>query len=498
MSDGPLSTRDAPHPPSPSPDAAGHLPLPSDHLQRVDSWGRNIQTIGYVYRPSDVEGIREVFALAHERGLTVALRGGGNSYGDASQNREELVLDLTRMNRILAWDRHTGVMTCEPGVTLRQVWQHAIEDGYWPYVVSGTMFPTMGGAAAMNIHGKNHVKAGTLGEHIREFDFLLPSGEIRHCSRDENTDLFHAAIGGFGVLGVFTRITLELMPVHSGLLRVTSLAASNWREMFQIVDERIADADYLVGWVDCFATGEAAGRGLVNVAHYLKPGEDPAPARTLRVESQELGDTVLGILPKSLLWRFLRPWFKPRGMRFLNTVQYTLGKRKHGASSHETHASYAFKLDYVPNWKFAYGPHGLIQYQVFVPKESAERVFTEMTTLCQQRNLVPFLSVFKRHRADPFLMSYGGDGYSLALDFPITGNNKEQLYALAGEMDNIVLAAGGRHYFAKDSTLQASRLGALLAEERVQRFLALKKELDPEGILQTDLFRRLFGEAASS
>ncbi|MES2459943.1 MAG: FAD-dependent oxidoreductase, partial [Armatimonadota bacterium] len=185
-------------------------------------------------RPINVEGIRDVFALARANGLHVALRGGGNSYGDAATAGEHLVLDLTRMNRILEWNPETGVMLAEPGVTLRQIWQHAIGDGWWPHVVSGTMFPTLGGAAAMNIHGKNHFNTGVLGDYILHFDLLLPgTAESIRCSREENTELFFAALGGFGVLGVFTEIRLQLKKIHSGLLNTRQIVAANLTEMFE-------------------------------------------------------------------------------------------------------------------------------------------------------------------------------------------------------------------------------------------------------------------------
>ncbi len=153
-------------------------------------------------------------------GRSVGLRGAGRSYGDASLNAEGISLDLTRMKRILAWDPQTGVISVEPGVTIQQLWQYTIEDGWWPHVVSGTMFPTLGGAAAMNIHGKNNWKVGPIGDHIQEFEILLPTGEVKVCSRTENAELFHAAIGGFGMLGVMTRLTLQLKKVYSGLLHV--------------------------------------------------------------------------------------------------------------------------------------------------------------------------------------------------------------------------------------------------------------------------------------
>src|SRR5258708_23391938 len=113
------------------------------------------------------------------------------------------------MTRILEWNPATGIIKMEPGVTLRQLWQYTIGDGWWPPVVSGTMFVTMGGAAAMNFHGKNNFKTGPIGDHIIEFDLLLPTGEVLTCSRHVNRDIFFAAISGFGMLGCFTRICLQ-------------------------------------------------------------------------------------------------------------------------------------------------------------------------------------------------------------------------------------------------------------------------------------------------
>ena len=95
--------------------------------------------MSWVWRPTTVDGVRDVLTLAAARGLGVGLRGAGCSYGDASLNAEGVSLDLSRMNRILEWDPATGVIRAEPGVTIRQLWQYVLEDGWWPPVVTGTM-----------------------------------------------------------------------------------------------------------------------------------------------------------------------------------------------------------------------------------------------------------------------------------------------------------------------------------------------------------------------
>src|SRR5437762_8163919 len=121
--------------------------MPIERLERVWGWGRATSVMSWVYRPETLDGVREVFALARAHGLTVGLRGAGQSYGDAALNAEQVCLDLSRMNRILAWDPAAGIVVTEPGVTIAQLWRYVIEDGCWPLVVHGTMRLTVCGAA---------------------------------------------------------------------------------------------------------------------------------------------------------------------------------------------------------------------------------------------------------------------------------------------------------------------------------------------------------------
>lgn len=473
--------------------------LPTQHLELVSGWGMSTDAVSWVFRPSTLEGIKEVFAIARSSGRSIAFRGAGRSYGDAALNAENIILDLTRFRRVLQWDPATGIIRAEAGMSIQQLWEYTLPDGWWPPVVPGTMFPTLGGCASMNIHGKNNFRVGTIGEHIMEFEMLLPAGEIVRCSREENPDLFHAAIGGFGMLGCIITVTLRLKRVYSGLLNVEAINIKSLRHMFEVFEQRIDDADYLVGWIDAFAGGKALGRGEVHDASYLKPGDDPNPAQTLRIEHQQLPDTILGILPKSILWRFMRPFMNNVGARFVNMAKFRSSAiLDRGSIFRQSHAGFAFLLDYVPNWKLSYGTGGLIQYQSFIPAENAERAFREQLTLAQRAGYPPYLAVFKRHRRDPFLMTHAVDGYSLALDFRITEENRKHIWELAHKLDEVVLGAGGRFYFAKDSTLRAPAVERYLGSETVETFMRLKKECDPEGILETNLYRRLFGDRDSA
>lgn len=474
---------------------AKKTPLPTDHLERVWGWGLSTSAAGYVFRPSTLEGIQEVLRIARATGRSVGFRGAGRSYGDASLNSENIVLDTTRMNRVLGWNPETGIIDLEPGVSIADLWQYILPDGWWPPVVPGTMFPTIAGCASMNIHGKNNFRVGTIGDHILEFDLLTASGTILRCSRTENPEIFRAAIGGFGMLGCFVRVRLQMKRVWSGMLEVEAVNVPDLAGMFRVFEERQDRADYLVGWMDAHAGGKALGRGVIHQADYLEKGTDPNPAQSFRIENQQLPDTILGLFPKSVLHKFMRPFFNPVGLRLVNAAKFHSSRiLDRGRKFRQSHAAFAFLLDYVPNWKKVYGPGGLIQYQSFVPKEHAERVFREQLLLCKKSGMPSSLAVFKRHRSDEFLMTHSLDGYSLALDFKVTPQNRERLWAMAGAMNRLVLDAGGRFYFAKDSTLMPDDAREFLGEEALAEFAALKHELDPEFLFETDLAKRLFGE----
>lgn len=469
------------------------LQLPADHLEQVVAWGGASRSLSHVFRPSTAEGVAHVLEIGRQTGQTIALRGGGNSYGDAFSNAEGLVLDLTRLTRILAWDPATGIIRTEPGVTIDQLWQYVLGDGWWPPIVTGTAKTTVGGCAAMNTHGKNGWRKGTFGDHVLEFELLLPTGEVLTCSRTTHADLFHAAIGGAGLLGVFLSLTMQMKRIYSGLLTVEAVARPNMAAMLGYLAQHQDDSDYIVGWLDAFAGGGNLGRGEIHRAHYVPEGTDPAPTQTLRLAHQTIPETILGIVPKSIMWMFARPLTNNLGFRAINMAKYWAAVWRDGHQYQQSHVAFHFLLDYMPNWKRAYGPGGLIQYQAFLPRDTAADGYKAIFRQCQKHGLPNYLSVLKRHRPDDFLMTYSLDGYSMAMDFKVTESRRPRLAALTQELDKIVLQAGGRFYFAKDSTLRPEIAAAYLGTEAITHFRTLKQRCDPHHLLQTDLWRRVFG-----
>ena len=466
------------------------MSLPLNTFTQLENFGHSLKASCYRIQVGKTEDIQEAFQLAKQLDLTVTVRGTGISYNDVSLNGGGIVLDMTGMNQILEWDPASGLVRCESGVTLEQLWKRVEPDGWWPPVVSGTMKTTLGGCLSSNIHGKNNFRAGTIGEHVVEFTAMLPTGALITCTPKKNADLFYAMISGLGMLGVFTSVTMKMKRIHSGLISVDARPVLNLGRHLGDLLENAPNYDYIVGWLDTFAGGKSLGRGQIHAAHNLKEGEDPNAQETMKLSYQHLPDRLFGVMPKSLLHYFMNPFVNNLGWRAVNIAKYVSALRTH--TFRQSHAEFHFLLDYVPNWERSFGRGGLIQYQSFLPKETAEDAWREMIELSIRRGLPSYLGVTKRHRPDKFLLSHAVDGFSLAMDFKVTDRNRAKLRAMLQEFDRIALSAGGRFYFAKNSETTAESARAFLGDEAIARFKKLKKRCDPNGLLESDLYRRIF------
>jgi len=194
----------------------------------------------------------------------------GRSYGDSCLNDGGVLLDMTAMNQLMAFDRENGLIRCEAGVTLAQVLDLIVPHGWHLPATPGTKFVTIGGAIANDVHGKNHHVAGTFGCHVTQFELLRSDGERLICSPDENVEMFRATIGGLGLTGVITWAEFTLKKIPSPLIQSENIKFQNMNEFFALSDSH-AETPYTMSWVDCHAKGKNLGRGIFMAGDFYDP-----------------------------------------------------------------------------------------------------------------------------------------------------------------------------------------------------------------------------------
>ncbi|MGF7053043.1 FAD/FMN-containing dehydrogenase [Bosea sp. OAE752] len=375
--------------------------------------------------------------------------GNGRSYGDSCLNSRGSLIDARSLANVQTFDRETGLLTCGAGLLLDRLLDIVVPAGWFPCVTPGTSFVTIGGALANDVHGKNHHAAGTFGCHVRAFELMRSDGQRILCAPDMNADLFAATIGGFGLTGLITQVTLQLMPIRSAAMEQEVLHFDSLDGFFGLAAESDSTHDYTVAWIDALASGRHFGRGVFFRANHAPDFGflPPQPGRSLRFPIEPPFPLINRVTLSAFNWLYRHS--QPRG----------------AAPRRVPYRPFFYPLDRIRDWNRAYGPQGLRQFQCAVPMAGARRAVEEMLSRTLAAGEASFLTVLKLFGAkrSPGLMSFPIPGATLTLDFPNRGARTE---ALLRELDRIAIEAGGRVNPYKDARMSAATFQASFPQWR--------------------------------
>ena len=408
---------------------------------KLSGWGRYPVLECRTAHLREAGALRDLLA-ANE---TVIARGNGRSYGDAALN-PGMTLSMLGMDRMQAFDPATGLLACEAGVLLADVLETFVPRGWFPPVVPGTKFVTVGGMIAADVHGKNHHRDGSFGAHVESLVLATADGAIRACSRVRDAALFRATLGGMGLTGVILSARFRLTPIETAFVTAETLAARDLDETMRLFEES-GDWPFSVAWIDCLARGRKLGRALVTRGQFLERQALPPPLARDPLRPAAAARLAVPVdLPASLL--------NGASIGLFNALYYRRGRAR--GRAHPVHFDpFFFPLDGVRAWNRLYGRRGFVQYQCVLPKrESAAGIaaLLERAAAARQGSFLAVLKLLGPAGEGP--LSFPIEGYTLALDFPL----REGALALLDSFDAIVHEGGGRVYLAKDARCTAARV----------------------------------------
>lgn len=363
--------------------------------------------------------------------------GMGRSYGDSCLNDGNTLLATRGLDRLITFNPDSGRLVAEAGITFDAVLQFAIPRGWFLPVTPGTRFVTLGGAIANDVHGKNHHRAGTFGDHVIRFELRRSDGSRLLCSAEENPGWFRATVGGLGLTGLIEWAEVQLKPISNSFIDSETIRYGDLDEFFTLSSESEANYEYVVAWVDSLAISRL-GRG-----RFIRGNHNTDPDRTGRHAPNASKLVVPFNVPFSLLNRHT--------LKLFNTAYYRSKFARHSIATVPLEPFF-YPLDAIAQWNRIYGRGGLIQWQALIPMphRNASR---EILSLAARSGSGSFLTVMKvmGDRPPAGLLSFSGHGITIALDFPYDSG----LINVLTRMNDIVAEAKGRLYPAKDATMSA-------------------------------------------
>lgn len=442
--------------------------LPVTEEKSLANWGNYPRIEARVVTPRRLDELAAALGI----GGPLIARGLGRSYGDASLAPH--VVQMTELNRFVAFDREQGTITCEAGCSLEEILELVVPAGFFLPVTPGTKFVTVGGAIAADVHGKNHHKVGSFGDHVLWFELLRADGALVRCSPSEQRGLFEATIGGMGLTGLITRACFRLLPIESAYIRLEQIRAANLEAIFRLFEEHEATT-YSVAWIDCLARGRQLGRSVLLLGEHARLTQLP-PALRAKPYAARAGLKL--DVPLFLPNKLLNGW----SVRLFNETIYRI-KRDRRTLVH--YDPYFYPLDSIHRWNRIYGRRGFVQYQPVLPLEQSFDGMVEILEAITRFNQGSFLAVLKLFGEQSRGISFPMRGYTLALDFPVS----EPLLRFLDKLDEIVVRRGGRLYLAKDGRMSAETFR--LGYPGLDAFRQSRIAADPGRLFGSELSSRL-------
>lgn len=441
--------------------------------KRLVSFDRTEVIEADVRRP---DRYRALFAAGSDGAF--AARGSGLSYCMASAAEGRTAIDMTRFDRILAFDASTGLMRVEAGTTLGAIVRVGVPRGWLLPVLAGHPQITVGGSAAFDTHGKSQHDVGNFSDHVAGLTLWHPDHGEMVCSPTENADLFELTLGGFGLTGIIIELTLRLTALgdpgdgYAGIRRERRPVGS-LHEAADIMRSQASDEVSMYSWHDLTRPGPSFGAGVVYVEQPCIVGRAPV-ARYRPLKSG--GPARLPVtLPTSAIRR--------PTMRIANRAYRLIDERADTESGPVE--DLAFPINGREFYFDGFGRQGFREYQLIVPDAAWPTVADQVRSLIERHRVTASLGSLKIFSGAGRNLRFRADGVCLAIDVPAS----PAALALYADLDQLVIDAGGIPNLSKDSRLPGAVVAATYPD--FDNFRSSLAEFDPKRRVATALRDRI-------
>lgn len=178
----------------------------------------NATRVHRIVEPQTLDAVRDVLRAAGREQRAVCIAGGRHAMGAQAFATDGVLVDIRRLDRVLAFDSARGTIEVESGMQwpklfaeLRSAQQGAPVQWGFAQKQTGADRLTLGGCLSANVHGRGLTLPPFVSD-VESFRLLDARGELVSCSRTENPELFRLAIGGYGLFGFIYSATLRLVP----------------------------------------------------------------------------------------------------------------------------------------------------------------------------------------------------------------------------------------------------------------------------------------------
>ncbi len=426
------------------------------------NWAGNQQaTPRRAVTPRSADEVAAAVRDAADAGLTVRMAGTGHSFTGAALT-EGVLLRPEGLTRLRSVDADAGLVTAEAGMPLKVFNEELARRGLALANMGDIEEQTLAGASQTGTHGTGRDAAGLVSQ-IAALELVKADGRVATCSRDENSDLFHAALAGLGVFGVVTAITWHTVPAFTLRAREEPM---RWDEVLERLDEFAAANEHFEFYWFPHTEGCLTKRN-----NRVEGPAEPLHAFRHWLDDEFLSNSVFGLLNQV-------------GHRFPFTVKTINRVSAHalGARTYSDRSDRVFTSPRRVRFK---------EQEYAIPREELVPALREIRALVERspRPIGFPIEVRLLPAENAWLsMAYGRATAFIAVHVFHPEPHEEYF----GAVEEVLASVAGRPHWGKLHTRDATYLEGVYP--RFGDFLAMRDRMDPERRFANAYTDRVFGK----
>ena len=439
-----------------------------------------------VARSTDELG--EIARSASRKELPISVSGCRHSMGGQQFATDSICIDTRALDRVISFDRDRGLIEAEAGIQwpkLIRAYLDAQADRTKQWGIAqkqtGADTFTLGGSLSSNVHGRG-LAMKPLISNIESFNLINGDGKLIRCSRQENNELFGLAIGGYGLFGLISSVSLRLVARQKLRREVEIILADNLTKRFE---ERIAQK-FLYGDFQFLVDEKSPDFLQLGVFSCYQPIDDHEPV----VAEKELrADDWLDLL---------RLAYTDREKAFKHYSDYYL------STSGQTYWSDTNQLSaYLPNYaqkireQIGGEESSLIITEIYVPRADLSDFLAHAGELLRSnRTIVIYGTVRLIEKDDESFLAWAKEPYACIIFNLLTLHTPAGIEASAQSFRGLIdlaIARGGSYYLTYHKFAKPEQV--LACYPQFKQFLDLKRKYDPAERFQSEwylYYRKLF------
>jgi FAD/FMN-containing dehydrogenase len=444
----------------------------------------NATDVAEVVPPDSVDSLRSAVLDAGRRGRAVAIAGGHHAMGGQQFVEGGTLVDTRGLRRVLGFDRERGLVEVEAGIQWPELVRHLIdvqegEPAPWGIAQKQTGADrfTLGGSISANGHGRGLAMRPLVAD-VESLRLVLADGSLAECSRAENDELFRLAIGGYGLFGAISSVTLRLSPRRK-LERVVEVAGIDG--LIEAFAGRVA-AGFLYGdfqFAIDLGSDDFLRRGVFSC--YRPVADDtPIPADQRALSREDWARLLLYAHTDK------RRAFEEYTRHYLATSGQVYWSDLHQFADYVD--GYHLELDRALG---AEVPAAEMITEVYVPRPRlADFMAAAANGLRAAAADVIYGTIRLIERDDETVLAWAKDSYACVIFNLHTAHTEEALAGSAETFRTLIDLArerGGSFFLTYHRWATREQLGACYPE--LGDFFALKRRYDPGGRFQSEWYR---------